>query len=861
MDLRCGQRVVNEAEPALGLGQVKEVDRRRVVVAFPAVDESRVYSRNEAPLRRLVLSPGQTACARDGRKFLVESLAVEGHLVVYRGQGTSLSETELADDPPAMGAIDHLLACQLAPDTDFELRRRAWELRARILGSSLRGLIGPRVDLLSHQLYVASKVTAMARPRVLLADEVGLGKTIEAGLIFSALAATGRAKSVLALVPEPLIHQWLAEFYRRFNLLFELWDPEQPDQQRVLCPAVSLEELPERQWDLVIVDEAHHLMHEQALVELSQRTRGLLLLTATPSRSGSASLFGLLHLVDPERFADQSIFEREHADLRRVAELAGQVEEAGLQQAGSQLVELFPRDRQLAELVAQGDARAVLEALTDRHGTGRVLVRNRRPRLGHLFPGRRLEAVKTQDSFAWLCSFLLGHERKVLLIVNSAEAVGQLYQRLREQLPTTLATFHEHMSLLERDRQAAYFAEPNGAQILLASEIGSEGRNFQFASDLVLYDLPLHPDLLEQRIGRLDRIGQTRVVTIHVPYQDERLLRWHRDGLGSFQAAVAGGDRLVRRFGAQLQEVSEAEFEPWLSEVRQAAQAEAQRARQSEDVLIDRNSFREEQGGQLVEAVAEAGQDPMVVEVVPDLLERFGVVMEELEQGLFSIRPGEMMFVDSLPGLPPEGVLGTFDRARALVREDLEFLSREHPIVAGGLELLLDQPESRAMASRWRGAPETTVLVQFLFVVEAVGPSWLELERYLPPTVSLVSFDMQTRPRPELEIELESARTERLAPEVAANLVGRLGPVLDQLSGKAQQAAVDRARPGLEAGLARARRLLAAELARLQALAEVNPGVGPAELEAMSERGRETLARLGAAGPRLDAVRLVLLQQ
>ncbi|MCA9793183.1 MAG: hypothetical protein KC910_15345, partial [Candidatus Eremiobacteraeota bacterium] len=615
MDLQCGQRVVNEAEPALGLGQVQEVDRRRVVVAFPAVDESRVYSRDAAPLRRLVLSPGQTARSRDGRKFLVESLAVEGHLVVYQGQGTRLSETELADEPPAMGAIDHLVACQLAPDTDFELRRRAWELRARILGSSQRGLVGPRVDLLSHQLYVASKVTSMARPRVLLADEVGLGKTIEAGLIFSALAATGRADSVLALVPEPLIHQWLAEFYRRFNLLFELWDPEQPDQQRVLCPDICLDELPERQWDLVIVDEAHHLMHDPDLLELSRRTRGLLLLTATPSRSGSESLFGLLHLVDPERFADLATFEREHEDLRQVAGLAAQLEDVGLEKVGPRLLELFARDQQLAGLVAQGDSSAVLEALTDRHGTGRVLVRNRRQRLGHLFPGRRLAAVETEDPFGWLCGFLLAHERKVLLIVSSAEAVSQLYERLREQLPTTLATFHENMSLLERDRQAAYFAEPGGAQVLLASEIGSEGRNFQFASDLVLYDLPLHPDLLEQRIGRLDRIGQTSTVLIHVPYSDERLLRWHRDGLGSFEAAVAGGDGLVRRFGDQLQAVPAEEFDAWLARVRQAAEAESLRAHQSEDVLIDRNSFREGPGRQLVEAVAAAGHDPMVIEV------------------------------------------------------------------------------------------------------------------------------------------------------------------------------------------------------------------------------------------------------
>ncbi|WP_265717263.1 helicase-related protein, partial [Providencia rustigianii] len=100
--------------------------------------------------------------------------------------------------------------------------------------------------------------------------------------------------------------------------------------------------------------------------------------------------------------------------------------------------------------------------------------------------------------------------------------------------------FHEGMSILERDKASAYFAqEDGGAQVLLCSEIGSEGRNFQFASHLVLFDLPLNPDLLEQRIGRLDRIGQQNTVEIHVPYLEGTARRalqlWYHDGLDAFE--------------------------------------------------------------------------------------------------------------------------------------------------------------------------------------------------------------------------------------------------------------------------------------------------------------------------------------
>jgi ATP-dependent helicase HepA len=133
----------------------------------------------------------------------------------------------------------------------------------------------------------------------------------------------------------------------------------------------------------------------------------------------------------------------------------------------------------------------------------------------------------------WLSEWLKQNRRKkVLVICASADTAQTLedYLRLRKGLLT--AVFHEGLSLIERDRAAAYFADmEEGAQVLICSEIGSEGRNFQFAQDLVLFDLPLNPDLLEQRIGRLDRIGQTATVNIHTPYYagtaQEKLLYAH----------------------------------------------------------------------------------------------------------------------------------------------------------------------------------------------------------------------------------------------------------------------------------------------------------------------------------------------
>jgi len=131
----------------------------------------------------------------------------------------------------------------------------------------------------------------------------------------------------------------------------------------------------------------------------------------------------------------------------------------------------------------------------------------------------------------WLVKLLRELDpQKVLLIGRTIEKAEALDAALRRHLTVKTGIFHEGLTLVQRDRNAAWFAEPDGARLLICSEIGSEGRNFQFAHHLVLFDLPLNPELLEQRIGRLDRIGQTEDIQIHVPYlahsPQEVLARW-----------------------------------------------------------------------------------------------------------------------------------------------------------------------------------------------------------------------------------------------------------------------------------------------------------------------------------------------
>ncbi|EVU14532.1 DEAD/DEAH box helicase family protein, partial [Vibrio parahaemolyticus V-223/04] len=192
--------------------------------------------------------------------------------------------------------------------------------------SPMRGLCGMRAGLIPHQLYIAHEVGRRHAPRVLLADEVGLGKTIEAGMIIHQQVLSGRAERILIVVPETLQHQWLVEMMRRFNLHFSIFDEERcieafadaenpfDTQQYVLCSLDFLrksrkrfEQALEGEWDLLVVDEAHHLewsqdkpSREYQVVEgLAERTPGVLLLTATPEQLGRESHFARLRLLDP----------------------------------------------------------------------------------------------------------------------------------------------------------------------------------------------------------------------------------------------------------------------------------------------------------------------------------------------------------------------------------------------------------------------------------------------------------------------------------------------------------------------------------------------------------------------------------
>ena len=259
-DFYPGQRWTSEGEPELGVGVVLNTEKNRVQIEFPASGESRQYAIENAPLRRVVFKSGDTVVDQNKQPFLIERVQDSGDLLLYIGPDGVLSEADLGDVSVKHGVSDRLIMGDVDTPDIFALRRKTLEFDYKRRISPINGFVGGRIGLIPHQLYIAHEVSSRYAPRVLLSDQVGLGKTIEACLILHRLLLSGQASRVLILVPDSLVHQWFVEMLRRFNFWFNIFDEERCkaldegapdgnpflDDQLILCSTSFLANSPKR---------------------------------------------------------------------------------------------------------------------------------------------------------------------------------------------------------------------------------------------------------------------------------------------------------------------------------------------------------------------------------------------------------------------------------------------------------------------------------------------------------------------------------------------------------------------------------------------------------------------------------------
>ena len=460
-----------------------------------------------------------------------------------------------------------LTAAQRAPDRDGGW----WGLRERFahLGLAqgfdellclphLRG-----IETFWYQVETVRKVLKQFRGRVLLADEVGLGKTIEAGMVLKEYVLRGMVDSVLVLTPPSLVGQWREELEAKFDIPCATThdallrsDPERFWAQKCLIASLALARRSEhaahitaRSFDLVIVDEAHHLRDRNSrsyqLVDALSK-RFLLLLSATPVQNDLTELYNVLTLLKPGIFKTLREFRAAHvtpgkphvpANPERLRELmrgamvrntravvalklprrhAATIRVDGSEGERTAYQELAEAARRLAR---EGVNRFVLQHLLGAAGSSpaAAAAANRRFVNRHADASwhalaQRWAQVGTGGKEAALIDLLRRNpDEKKLVFVHYRETLQHLADRLTQE-GLAFARFEGALSGPAKDAAIAEFRER--APVLLCTESGGEGRNIQFCNTLINFDVPWNPMAIEQRIGRIDRIGQRREVYV-----------------------------------------------------------------------------------------------------------------------------------------------------------------------------------------------------------------------------------------------------------------------------------------------------------------------------------------------------------
>jgi SNF2 family DNA or RNA helicase len=472
-----------------------------------------------------------------------------------------------------------------------------------------------------YQWQTAQTVLRRMRGRAILADEVGLGKTIEAGLVLSELRMRGLADRTLVIVPAGLAEQWREELERKFALPTIMAGKAEPDAVRdhpvmIASLAAARREplasvLTERPWDVIIADEAHRLRNPRSASGRLARAlsaRYLLLLTATPVENRLQDLYELVSLVAPGLLGTPAQFRARHGSgesdaPRNVAELRATSREVMVRHRRGEVSVMLPQ--RLAETVlvapsaeeaalyagiaarirqeardAPPSRRLALRTLARLAGSSPAAVAPTLVKIGWQDLGREAAVIASMSKVAELATRLRGAgAEKVLVFTAFRQTLDALASELsRQGIPAAIY----HGSLARCDKEKAISAFRDEVGVLLSTESAGEGRNLQFCHNMVNVDLPWNPMQIEQRLGRLHRVGQTRdVVLTNLVARgtiEQRILHVLEAKINLFELVVGELDMILGRidddfdfeasvFDAYVDSRDDAEFGDRLEEI------------------------------------------------------------------------------------------------------------------------------------------------------------------------------------------------------------------------------------------------------------------------------------------------------
>ncbi|MBI4774506.1 MAG: DEAD/DEAH box helicase [Deltaproteobacteria bacterium] len=537
-------------------------------------------------------------------------------------EGEGQPELQVAfetDGEPVLAAVrNHEIADRAALD----LAMRAYKLSFLASYDQILSLASLRnVQSFWYQEETARKVMKAFRGRAILADEVGLGKTIEAGLVLKEYLARGLVRSVLILAPSSLVDQWDEELRGKFDLRFTTsnhplarQDPERFwREDLILCSIQTartnrhFDPVTSRSYDLVIVDEAHHLKNRTTLnwklVNAIQKNF-LLLLTATPVQNKLEELYNLVTLLKPGHLRTLRAFKEEFVsrgnptDPRNREKLRDLLKEVMIRNTRSvtqlrlpprfayttslspsrkevsfyQGISSFVAEhanlrsvdlpkltlRKLLEAAGSSPKAAIkmLERIAERTTDGS------KRRVNELLDlGRNIgTGIKTQK----VIDLIHASSQQKIVFVNYLSTLEHLHHAFLER---DIAHVVFHSSLTAGQKQSVMEQFRNGAPVLLSTGAGGEGHNLQFCQVMVNYDLPWNPMQIEQRIGRIHRIGQEKEVHVYnfcaLGSIEDHILEVLDRKINMFELVVGEIDMILGRLQGE-QEFSDLVYEIWV---------------------------------------------------------------------------------------------------------------------------------------------------------------------------------------------------------------------------------------------------------------------------------------------------------
>lgn len=455
-----------------------------------------------------------------------------------------------------------------------------------------------------HQEATVKRVIGELRGRAILADEVGLGKTIEAGMIIKEYCLRGLAKKILILTPASLCRQWAAELsqkfalypvlakgdfdWKRYDLVIASLDLAKQEKHRQVIESLY--------YDLLVVDEAHKLKNPitknwQLVSRI--RKKFFLLLTATPLQNDLKELFNLISLLRPGQLGSYRTFRRQFMADKRTAknpeELRSLLSRVMIRNKRGPQIKLPPRRVATMPLTLSPEEKELYERVTAfvkeeyRKGEGAgvnplTLITLQREVCSSSFAAATTlfhlsrKASETEAEKIVALMELSGRlkentkmnlveeilrqtgEEKVIIFTEFLATQRYIHARLKRKGILAL-TFDGSMSASKKDFTLGRFRRDPAHRVLICTESGGEGVNLQFCRTMINYDLPWNPMRLEQRIGRIHRLGQTREVYVYNLVSrgtiEEHLLRLLMEKIRLFEMVIGDLQRVVNFFARE----------------------------------------------------------------------------------------------------------------------------------------------------------------------------------------------------------------------------------------------------------------------------------------------------------------------